>query len=264
MISTRPFNGLYQRSSNSNSNSNSNSFVDLEKINETFDSWRGGERDEEKNIGSHRTQARNILNENELKKNIPRGKKKKGRRVTMKMGQEIRNMMKDLADQSMKDSDDNHDVSTEQEDEEEMLLYVDGIDRDIPDIHDIPVMDIQYDNSGELEWLDILHSEDDHDHDHHGDKVENMNEYEHEYENKNKKERVNSDATGGSNKMEISDGQGLTQGHGSGSGSGSNDKSIDRDRDSESASVADGLYRLVNNDWMEEFKSVWKMQCVLR
>ena len=60
----------------------------------------------------------------------------------------------------------------------------------------------------------------------------------------------------------MDDGKGLTQGHGYGSGSG--DKSVDRDRDRESASVADGLYRLVNNDWMEEFKSVWKMQCVLR
>lgn len=262
---------MYQRSSNSNSNS----FVDLEKINDTFDSWRGGERDEEKHIDSHRTQARNILNENELKKNIPRGKKKKGRRVTMKMGQEIRNMMKDLADQSMKDSDDNHDVSTEQEDEEEMLLYVDGIDRDIPDIQgiqDIPVMDIQYDHSGELEWFDILHSEDadDHDHDHHGDKLEHVNEYEHDYENKNRKERGNSADTSVSDMKEMGDGHGLTQGQGhgsgSGSGSGSNDKSIDRDRDRErdSAAVADGLYRLVNNDWMEEFKSVWKMQCVLR
>jgi hypothetical protein len=258
-FSTRPFNSTYL------SGSNSNSMVDIEKLNDDYDHWRGEERDEIKINDMNRIKNINNVNNMEVKKNnnIPRGKKKKGRRVTMKMGQEIRNMMKDLTDKSMGESDDTNDVTTEQEDEEEMLKYVDGIDHDIPDI------DFKYNNNGDLEWIDQFNSENENSLPHNTDKVENgeVNEEEKGKEIEREKE-IGGNAYGILNKREVDDdkqsGQGERErGRGGGGGIGNDSNTRDRDKDS-NCSVAEGLFRLVTADWMEEFKSVWKMQCVLR
>jgi hypothetical protein len=257
-FSTRPFSSTYL------SGSNSNSMVDIEKLNDDYDNWRGDERDEEKNIDMNRMKNVNNIHHMEVKKNnnVPRGKKKKGRRVTMKMGQEIRNMMKDLTDQSMGGSDDTNDVTTEQEDEEEMLLYVDGIDHDLPDI------DFKYNNNGDLEWIDQFNAENENSLPHNTDKVENgeVNEEEKGKEIEREK-KIGGNAYGILNKREIDDdkqtGQGQGQGEGGGGSGGIGNDSNTRDRD-HNCSVAEGLFRLVTADWMEEFKSVWKMQCVLR
>lgn len=258
-FSTRPFNSTYH------SGSNSSSMVDIEKLNDDYDNWRGDERDEEKNIDINRIKNMNNIHNMEVKKNnnVPRGKKKKGRRVTMKMGQEIRNMMKDLTDQSMGESDDTNDVTTEQEDEEEMLLYVDGID------HDIPNIDFKYNNNGDLEWIDQFNAENENSLPH-NTKVENgeVNEEEKGKEMEMEREKkIGGNAYGILNKREIDDdkqtGQGQGGGGGGGGGIGNDSNTRDKDKDS-NCSVAEGLFRLVTADWMEEFKSVWKMQCVLR
>ena len=237
--------------------------VDIEKLNDDYD-CRGDERDEEKNTDGHRIQNMNNIHEMEVKKNnnIPRGKKKKGRRVTMKMGQEIRNMMRDLADQSMGESDDTCDVTTEQEDEAEMLLYVDGIDHDIPDI------DFKYNHNGDLEWIDQFNAENERSLPHNTGKVESGEENEEEKGKEMEIERekeIGGNAYGILNKRDTDRDQQSGQGQGEGGGGIGNDSNTgDRDRDSQNYSVADGLFRLVTADWMEEFKSVWKMQCVLR
>lgn len=258
-FSTRPFSSSYL------SGSNSNSMVDIEKLNDDYnnDNWRGEERDEEKNIDMNRIKNMNNIHHIEVKKNInniPRGKKKKGRRVTMKMGQEIRNMMKDLTDQSMGESDDTNDVTTEQEDEEEMLKYVDGIDHDLPDI------DFKYNNNGDLEWIDQFNAENENSLLHNTDKVENgeVNEEEKGKEIEREK-RIGGNAYGILNKREIDDDKQTGQGQGGGEGGGGGIGNDSNTRDNNSnCSVAEGLFRLVTADWMEEFKSVWKMQCVLR
>jgi hypothetical protein len=255
-FSTRPFSSTYL------SGSNSNSMVDIEKLNDDYDNWRGDERDEDKNIDMNRIQNMKNIHNMEVKKNnnVPRGKKKKGRRVTMKMGQEIRNMMKDLTDQSMGGSDDTNDVTTEQEDEEEMLLYVDGIDHDLPDI------DFKYNNNGDIEWIDQFNAENENSLPHNTEKVENgeVNEEEKGKEIEREK-KIGGNAYGILNKREIDDdkqsGQGQVEGGGGRGGIGNDSNTRDRDNN---CSVAEGLFRLVTADWMEEFKSVWKMQCVLR
>ena len=226
-----------------------------------------------------RIQHNKILHENEVKKNIPRGKKKKGRRVTMKMGQEIRDMMKDLADQSMGDREDTCDLTTEEQDEEEMLLYVDGID------HDIPEMDYTYDNNGGVEWFDLLNSDEEHSPSQDSNKVEQDKEVEKEVERgnsaldvSNKKDIGEGKEFGHDQKQKQGQGegqgQGLVQGLGRGQGYGQvqgqgqgqvqGQGIVDDNSLKDSCPLAEGLYRVINDDWMEEFKSVWKMQCVLR